>query len=101
MITKLLNLSECKGFEWDAGNYDKNWIAHKVSRSECEQIFFNHPLLVADDDKHSESEPRYFALGKTNTRRKLFVSFTVRNYLIRVISARDMTRNEKRRYSLL
>jgi uncharacterized DUF497 family protein len=79
----------------------KNWIAHKVSRSECEQFFFNHPLLVADDDKHSESEPRYFALGKTNTRRKLFVSFTVRNYLIRVISARDMTRNEKRRYSLL
>jgi len=101
MTTELLNLSECKGFEWDAGNSDKNWIAHKVSRSECEQIFFNHPLFIVDDDKHSQSEERYFALGKTNARRKLFVSFTVRNHLIRVISARDMTRDEKRSYSLL
>ncbi|WP_083234149.1 BrnT family toxin [Candidatus Marithrix sp. Canyon 246] len=47
------------------------------------------------------SKQRYFALGKTNTRRKLFICFTIRNNLIRVISARDMTRNEKRRYSLL
>ena len=101
MITKLLILSECKGFEWDAGNSDKNWIAHKVYRSECEQVFFNQPLLVTDNYKHSQSEQRYFALGKTNTRRKLFISFTIRNHLIRVISARDMTRNEKRRYSLL
>jgi uncharacterized DUF497 family protein len=101
MTTELLNLSEYKGFEWDAGNSEKNWIAHKVSQSECEQIFFNHPLFIVDDDKHSELEERYFALGKTNTRRKLFVCFTVRKQLIRVISARDMTRNEKRSYSIL
>ncbi len=101
MVTELLSLSECKGFEWDASNSEKNWIAHKVSRSECEQIFFNHPLLVVNDDKHSQSEDRYFALGKTNARRKLFVSFSIRNHLTCVISARDMTRNEKRRYRFL
>ena len=101
MTTELLNLSEYQGFEWDAGNSEKNWIAHKVSQSECEQIFFNHPLFIVDDDKHSELEERYFALGKTNARRKLFVCFTVRKQLIRVISARDMTRNEKRSYSIL
>jgi uncharacterized DUF497 family protein len=54
MATELLNLSECKGFEWDAGNSDKNWIAHKVSRSECEQIFFNHPLLIVDEMKRGD-----------------------------------------------
>ncbi len=92
-------LHDCLGFEWDKGNIDKNWIKHKVSSSECEQIFFNRPLLIQDDILHSESEERFYALGKTDTNRFLFVVLTTRNNLIRVISARDMSRKERRMYN--
>lgn len=91
-------LSQCSGFEWDEGNSDKNWIKHKVSRSECEQVFFNVPLVVGDDPTHSQVENRYFALGQTGTGRRLFVVFAVRDDRIRVISARDMNRRERRVY---
>ena len=91
-------LSECSGLEWDEGNSEKNWTKHRVSRSECEQVFFNLPLVVTDDPKHSQYEERHFALGQTDTGRGLFVVFTIRNNAIRVISARDMSRAERRVY---
>lgn len=93
---ELDKLSNCSGFEWDEGNSEKNWIKHKVSRSECEQVFFNLPLVVSDDPKHSQEENRYFALGKTDGSRGLFIVFTIRRDAIRVISARDMNKMEKR-----
>ena len=91
-------LSQCTGFEWDKSNSDKNWIKHRVSSQESEQIFFNHPLVVTEDIKHSKKEKRYYALGHTNERRLLFVAFTVRSYQIRVISARDMNKKERGMY---
>lgn len=92
-------LYQCTGFDWDKANVDKNWIKHKVSPSECEQIFFNHPLVIQDDLNHSQTEKRFYALGHTDMKRFLFIAFTVRNNLIRVISARDMSRKEKKVYS--
>lgn len=92
-------LHKCTGFDWDKGNITKNRIKHNVSPSECEQIFFNHPLLVGDDVLHSSSENRYYALGRTDKKRLLFIVFTLRNKLIRVISARDMSRKERRVYN--
>lgn len=80
----------------DQGNSEKNWARHRVTRSECEQVLFNLPFLVADDQKHSHSERRYYALGQTDKGRKLFVVFTIRDNLIRVISARNMNRSEAR-----
>ena len=88
-------LRQCVGFEWDEGNSEKNWLLHKVIRGEMEQLFFNQPLLVAGDALHSVTEERYFALGITNRKRLLFVVFTIRGDLIRVISARDMTKKER------
>jgi hypothetical protein len=82
------------GFKWDAGNLNKNWEKHQVSNSECEEVFFNAPLVVRSDTEHSEQELRLFALGQTDDRRPLFVSFTIRTNRIRVISARDMTGRE-------
>ncbi len=87
------------GFDWDEGNIDKNWVTHRVSNSECEEIFFNIPLLLADDKKHSQREERYYALGQTNANRWLFVAFTIRANRIRVISARDMSQKEERAYA--
>lgn len=91
-------LQECSGFEWDQHNAKKNWEKHRVTPAECEQIFFNKPLIVADDTKHSEYERRYFVLGETDLHRKLFIVFMIRNKLIRVICARDMNKKEKRSY---
>ncbi|HXX82236.1 MAG TPA: BrnT family toxin [Thermodesulfovibrionales bacterium] len=91
-------LANCTGFEWDSHNAEKIWLKHQVSLSECEQIFFNLPMIVADDVKHSEQGNRFFALGQTDAERLLFVVFTVRNNKIRVISARDMNRKERRVY---
>lgn len=91
-------LAACTGFDWDEGNLLKNWEKHSVSPSECEQVFFNRPLIAASDDHHSQSEPRYYLLGRTDTGRRLFLVFTVRGTLVRVISARDMSRKERKRY---
>ena len=87
------------GFDWSGGNAEKNWEKHHVSVAECEQTFFNKPLVLAPDDKHSATEVRSFLLGKTDAGRKLFVAFTVRRNLIRVISARDMSRKEREVYA--
>ncbi len=84
-----------EGFDWDAGNSEKSWGKHKVTRLECEEVFFNNALVVMEDEAHSSTEKRYGTLGKTGKDRKLFVVFTVRNRMIRIISARDMNRKEK------
>ncbi len=91
-------LSNCTGFDWDEGNLLKNWEKHAVSGSECEQVLFNRPLVAEPDAKHSGGEPRYYVLGQTDSGRPLFLVFTVRSDLIRVISARDMSRKERRKY---
>jgi len=91
-------LSKCTGFEWDAGNIDKNWISHQVHWFEAEQAIINRPIALTDDYKHSDIESRYIALGSTNVNRLLSVVFTIRRDKVRVISARDMDIEEKRQY---
>ena len=87
-------LDNIVGFEWDAGNIDKNWVKHGISNAECEEVFFNTPLLIRPDSSHSQDEARNAALGRTDAARPLFVVFLIRNNFIRVISARDMTDKE-------
>ncbi|MBI5562899.1 MAG: BrnT family toxin [Deltaproteobacteria bacterium] len=91
-------LSGCTGFEWDAHNAEKNRRSHGVAPAECEEIFFNRPLVVAADVKHLEKEGRFYALGLTDEGRPLFAAFTVREGNIRIISARDMNRKERKVY---
>ena len=86
------------GFQWDEGNIDKNLINHNVENWESEQVFFNKPLLVLDDCRHSIPEKRWAAFGKTDADRFLIVIFTKRGDLIRVISARDMNKKERKFY---
>ncbi len=88
------------GFDWDEGNARKSAEKHSVSQGEAEQVFFNEPLLLLPDQKHSDKEQRFHALGKTQDGRPLHVTFTLRDggKLIRVISARDMHRKERMFY---
>jgi len=83
------------GFDWDEGNFEKNWLKHSVQFSECEEVFLNVPLLISDDEKHSSLEKRYYALGRTNHARLLFIVFTLREDKIRIISARGMSKKER------
>lgn len=92
----MIDLVNIKGFDWDEGNYRKN-EKHGVSMAEAEQVFFNAPLLLIEDTKHSSQESRFHALGKSDDNRPLHITFTLRNAgeKIRVISARDMHRKER------
>ena len=96
----MIDLDQITGFDCDDGNRRKNADKHDVSQAEAESIFFNDPLIVVEDAKHSEAERRFNALGKTTQNRWLHVTFTLRQNatMIRVISARDMHRKERRVY---
>ncbi len=93
-------MQQIEGFDWDFGNTDKITNKHNVLPSEAEQVFFNEPLLLMDDIKHTQKESRYHALGITDDQRLLHITFTLRSAgtLIRVISARDMSRKERKVY---
>ena len=91
-------LLDCIGFQWDKSNIEKNWLKHKVNPIECEQVFFNQPLIILDDPKHSISEKRFAVFGRTDAGRLLVVIFTKRGKLLRVISARDMNSRERKFY---
>ena len=96
----MIDWKQVTGFDWDTGNERKSEEKHAVSRFEAEQVFFYQPMLGLADQKHSQSEERYHALGKSSGNRLLHITFTLRSddTLIRVISARDMHRKERNIY---
>lgn len=85
-------------FDWDKGNITKSLFNHGVEYVECEQVFFNKPLLINYDYTHSSRESRFRALGRTDSNRYLFIIFTIRENKIRVISARDQSKKERKQY---
>lgn len=96
----MINWTQVTGFQWDTGNERKSSDKYGISKAEAEQVFFNQPLLVLADKKHSQEEPRYHALGINDSGRLLHITFTLRaeDTLVRVISARDMHRKERAIY---
>ncbi|MDI5932812.1 BrnT family toxin [Halomonas kalidii] len=96
----MINWARVTGCDWDEGNSRKNVEKHGVGQSEAESIFFNEPLLVLEDARHSQAEARFHALGETDDARQLHITFTLRQdgTLIRVISARAMLRKEGAAY---
>lgn len=95
----MIDLSKITGLDWDDGNARKN-EKHGVSMAEAEQVFFTDPLLLLEDAKHSQRESRIHTLGKTDGERVLHITFTLRHNeeKIRVISARDMHKKERKIY---
>lgn len=91
-------LAGCEGFQWDKGNIVKNWLKHGVTQGEAEEIFFHEPLLLFEDEKHSDHEDRFLAFGRTDEGRRLVVAFTIRRDQIRIISARNMNKQERGAY---
>ena len=85
-------------FDWDEGNREKNCIKHRVTTQESEQVFFHDPKIIWKDETHTTIEERYIILGETTMKRRLHVVYMIRDEKIRIISARDQSKKERRLY---
>ena len=94
-------IADIKDFDWDLWNEVKNFNKYQVDNKECEDVFFNQPRLIGDDEKHSQIEKRYKILGVTEKGRQLLIVFTVRKNKIRAISARDQSKKERLQFDKL
>ena len=93
----MLNFKNIVGFDWDTGNIDKIQSRHNVDKLEVEQAFFNGALLEYDKE-HSQGETRVKAWGVTDKISHLMIVITLRKNRIRPISARDMSKKERKKY---
>ncbi|RPH90117.1 MAG: BrnT family toxin [Microcystis wesenbergii Mw_QC_S_20081001_S30D] len=85
-------------FEWNKNKAVKNLSKHGVSFEEAKTVF-DDPLYVDFyDPEHSESEERYLIVGESDRGRLLIVSYTERGDVIRLITAREVTQNEREAY---
>ncbi len=91
-------LKEISGFEWDAGNKEKGLVKHEVNNEECEEAFFDQNKQIQKDALHSMEEERYVLVGQTKQKRLLYIVFMIRKDKIRVISARDINKKERKLY---
>ena len=87
-------LPEPLSFQWDKGNIEKNLVKHGISNQVIEEAFLDEKKILYDDVFHSEGEERFILIGKSRTERLVYIVFTIRGLMIRVISARDLSRKE-------
>jgi uncharacterized DUF497 family protein len=85
-------------FEWDADKAAENRRKHSVSFEEATTVFGDRLAITYIDPDHSVGEYRFLTFGIAATGRLLVVAHTDRDDRIRLISAREMTRNERRDY---
>ena len=84
-------------FEWDSGNQIKSFLKHGIAPEESEQVFA-HPYVIRIDETHSKTEVRFEIIGVTNSGRALYVIFTTRKEKIRIVSARQASKSERKLY---
>jgi hypothetical protein len=85
-------------FEWDPRKAATNRTKHGVSFEEASSVFGDPLGLIVDDPRHSHGEKRHVLLGSSERHRLLAVMFTEREEVIRVISARKVSRRERNNY---
>jgi uncharacterized protein len=85
-------------FEWDPRKAAHNVSKHGVSFEEARTVFDDDRFLVYSDPDHSLEEERLLIIGRSNGGRLLFVAYTDRAESVRLISAREATRRERRDY---
>ena len=90
----MIDLSKILGFEWDKGNIDKSYKKHGINPNETEEIFLDENVKIEKDVKHQQQEERFIAIGKTTEEKLLFVIFTIRIDMIRIISGRKANKKE-------
>ena len=85
-------------FEWDPEKERKNIRKHEVSFDEASSIFDDPMFITVLDEEHSDDEERYITIGLSNKNRLLLIAHTERNDVIRIISARKVTKHEEKFY---
>jgi hypothetical protein len=85
-------------FEWDPNKASENLRKHRVSFTEAASVFGDPLAITVPDPDHSSNEHRFITIGLSYKSRLLMVAHTVREQRIRIISARKLTRNERRAY---
>jgi len=85
-------------FEWDPDKAARNLKAHGISFEEAASVFGNPLAVTFFDPDHSENEDRYLTFGESQENRLLAVVHTDREEAVRLISAREVTRQERRQY---
>ena len=85
-------------FEWDGDKNKSKERKHSVSFEEATTVFADRLALVFDDEWHSSKEDREIIIGQSANQRLLIVSFTERNGIVRLISAREATNKERKDY---
>ena len=83
-------------FEWDSEKAKLNWQKHSIRFEDATKVFDDENRIERRDDKHSDDEERYITIGKV--RKVLFVVYTERSEIVRLISARPATSNERSEY---
>lgn len=86
------------GYEWDQEKAASNLEKHEVSFEEAATVFDDPLYIDFYDPDHSIKEHRYLIMGQSTAGRLLIVSYTERDDVVRLISAREMTASERRAY---
>jgi uncharacterized protein len=84
--------------EWDPWKEERNLRKHGVSFTEAATVLGDPLSETAHDPAHSDVEDRYLTVGRSVQRRLLIVAHTERGSRLRIISARELTRSERKAY---
>ncbi len=82
-------------FEWDNEKAINNVKKHGVTFDEAKSVFYDTFALISLDVEHSITEERFSIIGYSKSNRILFTSYSEKNEVIRIISARKTTKNER------
>jgi uncharacterized DUF497 family protein len=86
-------------FDWDDGNSHKSLIKHGIECSKVESAFYDPDILALGIQVTPlVEEKRYGVLSRASDHTILFVCFTIRDGMIRPISARAANEKERELY---
>ena len=83
-------------FAWDDEKAELNWKKHRIKFDDAAQVFADENRIDYQDEEHSDFEDRYITIGRVE--KVLFVVYTERGAVTRLISARKADKNERRDY---
>lgn len=87
-------------FEWDENKNNINKVKYGLSFEEAKEVFYDDNAILFDDPDHSVGEERFLIIGEVKSWKICIVSHCYRDNdnVIRLISVREATKNEKSRY---